>query len=210
MSLLTVQNPNALPTPPLAATRWPLTAITPYARKAKQHNIPRIMASLRQFGVDQPIVVDGDGVIIKGHGRYEAAQQLGWTTFPVLQRTDLTPEEVRLARIADNTSQDGGWDVDLYQTEIDDLAALFDPGLLDAMGAISLADTPDPRPLIDFLPDADTAAQPSASGSDSAPAGLPLAILLTPEQFARWAAYKTRLGIATDTRAFLTLLDMED
>ena len=83
---------------------WSLGKIKPYHQNAKLHNIEWITKSIEEFKVDQPIVVDGDGVIIKGHGRLEAAQRLGLKTFPVVVRTDLTPEQVRLARIADNRS----------------------------------------------------------------------------------------------------------
>lgn len=100
---------------------WKLEDIIPYEQNAKLHNIEWIKHSLSEFKIDQPIVVDGDGVIIKGHGRLKAAQELGLTEFPVVVRTDLTPEQVRLARIADNRSGDGGWDIDNLLAELGDL-----------------------------------------------------------------------------------------
>jgi len=84
--------------------QWKLEKIIPYSRNAKKHHQDWITASVRDFKPDQPIVVDADGVIIKGHGRLEAAKQLGMKTFPVIVRDDLTPEQVRLSRIADNRS----------------------------------------------------------------------------------------------------------
>ncbi len=100
---------------------WPLDKIKPYFRNAKLHHVDRIAASIRDFKIDQPIVVDADGVIIKGHGRLKAAEQLGLKNFPVVVRTDLTDEQVRASRIADNVSAEGGWDTELLQSELSDL-----------------------------------------------------------------------------------------
>jgi len=100
---------------------WSLGKIKPYHQNAKLHNIEWITKSIEEFKVDQPIVVDGDGVIIKGHGRLEAAQRLGLKTFPVIVRTDLTPEQVRLARIADNRSAEAGWDTEALELELSEL-----------------------------------------------------------------------------------------
>jgi len=115
-----------------------LTDIIPYDNNPKLHQVEWIINSIKiglpdglsneerrqhivNTLIDQPIVVDGDGVIIKGHGRLKAAQELGLTTFPVVVRTDLTSEQVRLARIADNRSQDGGWESDRLQQELSDI-----------------------------------------------------------------------------------------
>ena len=100
---------------------WPLDKIIPYEKNAKLHQVEWIATSIREFQPDQPIVVDGDGVIIKGHGRLKAAQSLGLKEFPVVVRTDLTPEQVRLARIADNRTNEGGWNTDLLSAEISEL-----------------------------------------------------------------------------------------
>ena len=61
--------------------------LTPYSNNAKTHpteQIDKIAASIASFGFDQPIVVDTDGVIIKGHGRREASLRLGLDQVPVL------------------------------------------------------------------------------------------------------------------------------
>lgn len=100
---------------------WPIEKIKPYPQNAKLHNEEWIARSIRQFKVDQPIVVDGDGVVIKGHGRLKAAEKLGLKEFPVVVRDDLTPEQVRLARIADNRSAEAGWDADVLKLEIGEL-----------------------------------------------------------------------------------------
>lgn len=101
---------------------WPLDKIIPYPQNAKLHNVELIAESIKQFKIDQPIAVDAAGVIIKGHGRLKAARSLGLTEFPVVVRTDLTPEQVRLARLADNRSNEGGWDSEMLGIEMRELA----------------------------------------------------------------------------------------
>lgn len=100
---------------------WKLEDIKPYENNPKLHNVEWIAKSIQEFKIDQPIVVDGQGVIIKGHGRLKAAQSLGLKEFPVVVRTDLTPEQVRIARIADNRTNEGGWDSDLLSAELSDI-----------------------------------------------------------------------------------------
>jgi ParB-like chromosome segregation protein Spo0J len=84
---------------------WALGDIRPYPNNVKKHTpeqVAEVAASIKRFGPDQPIVVDGAGVIIKGHGRLLAAQHLGMKTFPVIVRTDLTAAEANLSRVVDN------------------------------------------------------------------------------------------------------------
>lgn len=117
---------------------WSLKDIVPYPENAKTHNVDRIAASIKEFMPDQPIVVDGDGMIIKGHGRLEAAQALDMKTFPVIVRTDLSPEQIRLARLADNRSSEAPWDAEKARAEVKDIdlsdmdVGLDDLGLSDA------------------------------------------------------------------------------
>lgn len=99
----------------------PVDQVVPYPENAKLHTKPqirRIATSIVQYGWDQPIVVDDEGVIIKGHGRLEAAKQIGLKEVPVIVNDTLTEEEVRLARIMDNKSAESGWDLDGLWLEI--------------------------------------------------------------------------------------------
>ena len=98
-----------------------LSDIKPYQYNAKLHNISWIKKSISEFKIDQPIVVDGAGVIIKGHGRYMAAKELGYDTFPTVVRDDLTEEQINLARLADNRSSEAGWDTDLLVDSFKDI-----------------------------------------------------------------------------------------
>lgn len=99
-----------------------LAAIVPYGENPKEHpseQVDKIASSIRRFGWDQPIVVDGEGTIIKGHGRYQAAQKLGLESVPVLEQADLSDAEARAARIADNRVAESEWDDDLLAVELD-------------------------------------------------------------------------------------------
>lgn len=95
-------------------------SLTPYVKNAKKHTveqIDKIAGQIASFGFDQPIVVDTSGVIIKGHGRREAAIRLGLTRVPVIV-TDLTEHEAMASRIADNKVAISDFDKDLLRFDI--------------------------------------------------------------------------------------------
>lgn len=88
---------------------WKIEDLIPFHNNSRVHdekNLKAIAASVDRFNWLQPIVVDKDGVIIMGHGRREAALQLGMTEVPVLVADWLTENEVAAAREADNMTQD--------------------------------------------------------------------------------------------------------
>jgi DNA modification methylase len=96
-------------------------ALIPYANNAKTHppeQIAKIAASIAAFGFDQPIVVDEQGIIIKGHGRFLASLKLNRTRVPVVVRSDLTPTEAKAARLADNKTAESPWDEELLHLEM--------------------------------------------------------------------------------------------
>lgn len=112
---------------------WDVEKLIPYENNVKIHDekqVKKIAESIKRFGWDQPIVVDKDGVIIKGHGRRLAALKLGLKTVPVLVRSDLTPDEVNAARVADNRVAMGDIDTELLQKELAlidfDFSGIFD------------------------------------------------------------------------------------
>ena len=85
-----------------------LAALAPYAANARTHSdaqVKQIAASIREFGVVNPILVDESGEIIAGHGRTLAAQQLGVATVPVIQRDGLTDAQKRALRLADGPDE---------------------------------------------------------------------------------------------------------
>ena len=98
-----------------------ITDVKPYEGNPRENEeaVDAVAASLREFGFRQPIVVDEDGVIICGHTRYKAAQRLELDTVPVHVATELTPEQVRAYRLADNATRDlSSWDYDLLPIEL--------------------------------------------------------------------------------------------
>jgi ParB-like chromosome segregation protein Spo0J len=117
------------------------------ARKHGEKNIATIVASLRRFGQQKPIVVDSSGVVRAGNGTLEAARQLGWDTIEI-QRTELTSSDAVAYAIADNrTSELAEWDDDILAAQLQGLLT-EDEELLDAAGfdddeLAALLDEPD-------------------------------------------------------------------
>jgi DNA modification methylase len=104
-----------------------LAEIRPYEHNPRINDdaVDAVATSLRQFGFRQPIVVDADGVIVCGHTRWKAAQRLALDKVPVHVAKDLTPEQVRAYRIADNkTAELAEWDMDLLALELGALKEL--------------------------------------------------------------------------------------
>lgn len=121
---------------------WDIDRVKPYEKNAKIHDesqVKKIAKSIQEFGFDQPIVVDTDGVIIKGHGRRLAAISLSMTKVPVWVRDDLTPDQVRAARLADNRVAISNIDTSILQQELADLnfdlSEFFDKKELDFVTA---------------------------------------------------------------------------
>ena len=115
--------------PALAVEAWPVDRPKPYAKNPRRNDaaVEKVAASIREFGWAQPIVVDGDGVIIIGHTRLKAAKKLGLKTVPVLVRADLAPEQVAALRLADNkTAELAEWDEPLLAAELDALVGAVD------------------------------------------------------------------------------------
>lgn len=98
--------------------------IKPYERNARKNDeaVRYVAESIRQFGFRSPIIVDGNGVIIAGHTRWKAARSLGMEDVPVIVADDLTPEQVKAYRLADNkVGEIAQWDFGLLDEEVADL-----------------------------------------------------------------------------------------
>lgn len=104
-----------------------VTALIPYARNARTHSdaqVSQIAASIREFGFTNPVLVDGEGGIIAGHGRVMAARKLGLQQVPTIELRHLTDAQRRAYVLADNKlALNAGWDADLLRIEIADLQA---------------------------------------------------------------------------------------
>jgi len=111
-----------------------IEAIRPYEGNPRLNDqaVDAVAKSLREFGFRQPIVVDGEGVIIVGHTRWKAAQKLGLKQVPVHVAKDLSPAQIKAYRIADNqTASIAEWNYDLLPVELRDLEGMnFDLSLL--------------------------------------------------------------------------------
>tara|TARA_R110000803_G_scaffold109188_1_gene177540 strand:- start:1212 stop:1808 length:597 start_codon:yes stop_codon:yes gene_type:complete len=96
--------------------------LLPYINNPRKNlNIDKVASSIKEFGFQQPIVVDKNYTIIVGHTRFEAAKKLGLKEVPI-QVADLTEHQARSYRIADNRlNQDATWDTKLLNLEFNDL-----------------------------------------------------------------------------------------
>jgi len=96
--------------------------ILPYINNPRKNlNVDKVASSIKEFGFQQPIVIDKNNTIIVGHTRFEAAKKLGLKEVPV-QVADLTETQAKAYRIADNRlNEDASWDTKLLNLEFNDL-----------------------------------------------------------------------------------------
>lgn len=98
--------------------------VIPYENNPRDNSeaIEYVANSIKEFGFQQPIVVDKDNVIIVGHTRLESAKLLGLKEVPVIVADELTPKQVKAYRLADNkVGEIATWNIDLLGEEIADL-----------------------------------------------------------------------------------------
>ena len=113
-----------------------LTSIRPYENNPRQNDaaVEYVANSLRAFGWKQPIVIDRDGVIVAGHTRYKAALSLGMSKAPCVIADDLTEEQVKAYRLADNkVGEIATWDFSLLEEQLAEIQDINmeDFGFLD-------------------------------------------------------------------------------
>ena len=106
--------------------------LIPYARNAKIHDeqqIGKIAGSIKEFGFNNPVLIDADNGIIAGHGRVQAAQVLKLDKVPCVRLGHLTDTQKRAYILADNRLAEigGGWDSSMIQIEMEELEALNFP-----------------------------------------------------------------------------------
>ena len=92
-----------------------------YQGNAKIHTpeqVKRIAASIKAFGWQQPIVIDRDNTVIIGHGRLYAARDLMLDSVPVVRADDLTEDQVKALRLADNQTAQGDYDFAKLEEEL--------------------------------------------------------------------------------------------
>ena len=106
----------------------PLASLKPHARNPRTHSpkqVRQIAESIRKFGFVNPILIDGDGGVIAGHGRIEAAKLLGIDTVPTIRLADMTEAQKRAYILTDNKlAENAGWDQELLALELNYIAEL--------------------------------------------------------------------------------------
>ena len=101
-----------------------LSELKPYEKNPRNNEkaIDKVAESIKQFGFKVPIVIDKDNVIVAGHTRYKAAQQLGLNEVPCIVADDLTDKQIKAYRLADNkVAEFSEWDFDLLSEELNAL-----------------------------------------------------------------------------------------
>lgn len=98
--------------------------VQPYEKNPRRNEeaVRYVSESIRQFGFKVPIVIDKDGIVVAGHTRLKAAKKLGLKEVPCIVADDLSDDEVKAFRLADNkVAEKAKWDFDVLQEELDDI-----------------------------------------------------------------------------------------
>ena len=101
--------------------------LIPYVNNPRQNDdaVDAVASSIKNFGFKVPIVVDGQNEIVNGHTRLKAAKKLGLDEVPVIVADDLTPEQIKAFRLADNkVGEIAEWDEDALSVELEELENL--------------------------------------------------------------------------------------
>ena len=101
-----------------------LDELKPYEKNPRKNDkaVKFVENSIREFGFKVPIVIDSDGVIVCGHTRYKASKNLNLGEVPCIIADDLTEEQLKAFRLADNkVSEKAEWDFDLLNEEMEDI-----------------------------------------------------------------------------------------
>lgn len=122
----------------------PIETVLPYSNNARSHgdtDVDAIMASIKEFGFNDPIGVWKD-IIVEGHGRLLAAKRLGMETVPVIRLDHLSDEQRKAYGLAHNkTAELSGWDFNVLDAELQDIGSIdmslfgFDVNAADAFGS---------------------------------------------------------------------------
>ena len=101
--------------------------LIPYSNNPRNNDsaVDAVAASIKEFGFKVPIIVDSDNVIVAGHTRLKAALKLGLEKVPCIKADDLSPEQLKAFRLADNkVGELATWDFDKLEQELDELDSL--------------------------------------------------------------------------------------
>lgn len=109
-----------------------ITDLKPYKKNAKKHpkeQIERIANSIKEFGFTQPVLIDKNNCVVAGHGRILGAKKAGLKKVPTLCLEDLTPDQIKAYRLADNKLNESDWDFGLLDEELVELDSVIDMSL---------------------------------------------------------------------------------
>ena len=104
-----------------------LEQIKPYERNPRKNDdaVKYVKQSIKEFGFKVPIVLDKDNVIVAGHTRYNASKELGLKEVPCIHADDLSEEQIKAFRLADNkVSEFAEWDFNMLNDELFDISNL--------------------------------------------------------------------------------------
>lgn len=111
-----------------------LEEIRPYEKNPRKNEeaVEYVANSIKEFGFKVPIIIDKDGVIVAGHTRYKASIRLGLEEVPTITADDLTEEQIKAFRLADNkVAEKAKWDKGLLKDELDSLYGIIDMSNFD-------------------------------------------------------------------------------
>ena len=106
---------------------FPIDDLIPYEKNPRKNDkaVKYVMESIKNFGFKVPLVIDKNNVVVCGHTRLKAAKKLGLGEVPCIVADDLTDEQIKAFRLADNkVSEQAEWDFDLLDEEINDILNL--------------------------------------------------------------------------------------
>lgn len=106
--------------------------LKPYKKNAKKHpkeQVERIANSIKEFGFTQPVLIDKNNCVVAGHGRILGAKAAGLKEVPTLCLDDLTEEQIKAYRLADNKLNESDWDFGLLDEELVELDSVLDMSL---------------------------------------------------------------------------------
>lgn len=112
----------------MEAIQKSIEELRPYKNNPRKNDaaVPKVAESIKRFGFKIPILIDADNVIIAGHTRLKAAKSLGYKTVPCVVVTDLTPDQIKALRLADNkVAEFSEWDQIFLDQELEELKNQF-------------------------------------------------------------------------------------
>lgn len=113
-------------------TELPIGQLIPYLNNPRKNDaaVEVVARSIQEFGFKIPVIIDSQNIIVCGHTRVKAAQKLGLKTIPCIRADDLTEDQIKAFRLADNkTAEYAEWDFDKLEAELKGIE--FNMGLFD-------------------------------------------------------------------------------